>query len=184
MCVSALLDYPRFQAMLYALLSYKKLLQINLHLSVVIIVYDCIFFHNLQRRRYTRKPNYSSITYLSDGFHKITERSIQSISITILSVSCLIQWLVHVLIIGIRLQTIEVPLYQQYLEQWLVCIFNSFSLNWYQRMDRFIPTCKWTLYCLHSNISSIKKGRQSFILGLVWWSLRLTEIHLLTYFRY
>lgn len=181
MCVSALLDYPRFQAMLYALLPYKKLLQINLHLSVVIIVYDCIFFHNLQRRRYTRKLNYNSITYLSDGFHKITERSIQSISI-ILSVSFLIQWLV--LIIGIRLQTIEVPLYQQYLEQWLVCIFNSFSLNWYQRMDRFIPTCKWTLYCLHSNISSIKKGRQSFILGLVWWSLRLTEIHLLTYFRY
>lgn len=139
------------------------------------------FFHNLQRRRYTRKLNYNSITYLSDGFHKITERSIQSISI-ILSVSFLIQWLV--LIIGIRLQTIEVPLYQQYLDQWLVCIFNSFSLNWYQKMDRLIPTCKWTLYCLHSNISSIKKGRQSFILGLVWWSLRLTEIHLLTYFLY
>lgn len=181
MCVSGLFDYPRFQAMLYALLPYKKLLQINLHLSVVIIVYDCILFHNLQRRRYTRKLNYNSITYLSDGFHKITERSIQSISI-ILSVSFLIRL---VIIIGIRLQTIEVPLYQQYLELWLVCIFNSFSLNWYQKMDRFIPTCKCILYCLHSNISSIEKGRQSFILGLVWsLHVRLTEIHFLTYFLY
>lgn len=123
MCVSGLFDYPRFQAMLYALLPYKKLLQIILHLSVVIIVYDCIFFHNLQRRRYTRKLNYNSITYLSDGFHKITERSIQSISI-ILSVSFLIQWLV--IIIGIRLQTIEVPLYQQYLELWLFAFSTVF----------------------------------------------------------
>lgn len=117
MCVSGLFDYPRFQAMLYALLPYKKLLQINLHLSVVIIVY------NLQRRRYTRKLNYNSITYLSDGFHKITERSIQSISI-ILSVSFLIQWLV--IIIGIRPQTIEVPLYQQYLELWLFAFSTVF----------------------------------------------------------
>lgn len=140
------------------------------------------FFHNLQRRRYTWQLNYNSITYLSDGIHKITERSIQSISI-ILSVSFLIQWLV--IIIGIRLQTIEVPLYQQYLEQWLFCIFNSFSLNWYQKMDRFIPTCKCILYCLHSNISSIKKGRQYFILGLVWsLHVRLTEMHFLTYFLY
>lgn len=120
MCVSGLFDSPRFQAMLYALLPYKKLLQINLHLSVVIIVYDCIFFHNLQRRRYTRKLNYNSITYLSDGFHKITERSIS----IILSVSFLIQWLV--IIIGIRPQTIEVPLYQQYLELWLFAFSTVF----------------------------------------------------------
>lgn len=123
MCVSGLFDYPRFQAMLYALLPYKKLLQIILHLSVVIIVYDCILFHNLQRRRYTWQLNYNSITYLSDGFHKITERSIQSISI-ILSVSFLIQWLV--IIIGIRPQTIEVPLYQQYLELWLFAFSTVF----------------------------------------------------------
>lgn len=123
MCVSALLDYPRFQAMLYALLPYKKLLQINLHLSVVIIVYDCIFFTISNVACIPDNLIIIRLLICPTNIHKITERSIQSISI-ILSVSFLIQWLV--IIIGIRLQTIEVPLYQQYLELWLFAFSTVF----------------------------------------------------------